>query len=100
MNKILEYMALGRPIVQFDLTEGRRSAADASDYAVPNDPVDFGRRIVALIDDPDRRAAMAKAGRRRMVDHLEWRHQVPRLYAAYDRAFTRRVTRAEGAQSA
>ena len=32
MNKIMEYMALGKPIVQFDLTEGRVSAGDASLY--------------------------------------------------------------------
>ena len=30
MNKIMEYMALGKPIVQFDLTEGRFSAQNAS----------------------------------------------------------------------
>ena len=33
MNKIMEYMALGKPIVQYDLTEGRVSAQDASLYA-------------------------------------------------------------------
>ena len=46
MNKIMEYMALGKPIVQFDLTEGRFSAQEASLYARANDPVDFANRIV------------------------------------------------------
>ncbi|MCX7887219.1 MAG: glycosyltransferase family 4 protein, partial [Verrucomicrobiae bacterium] len=36
MNKIMEYMALGRPVVQYDLKEGRFSAGDASLYAEPN----------------------------------------------------------------
>ncbi|MGH8286204.1 MAG: glycosyltransferase family 4 protein, partial [Steroidobacteraceae bacterium] len=51
MNKIMEYMALGKPIVQFDLTEGRVSAQDASVYARRNDPLDFARLILELLDD-------------------------------------------------
>jgi glycosyltransferase involved in cell wall biosynthesis len=56
MNKIMEYMALGKPIVQFDLTEGRHSAQDASLYARRNDPEDLARQIVTLLDDQARRA--------------------------------------------
>ena len=56
MNKIMEYMALGKPIVQFDLTEGRYSARDASLYAKKNDPVDLAEKIVQLCDDPAARA--------------------------------------------
>ena len=52
MNKIMEYMAVGKPIVQFDVTEGRFSAQDASLYAKANDPVDFANKILELIDDP------------------------------------------------
>ena len=79
MNKILEHMALGQPVVQFYLTEGRRSAGNASVYAIPNDERDFAESILRLIDDPETRAAMAKEGRRRMAEELEWRHQAPRL---------------------
>ena len=87
MNKILEYMALGKPIVQFDLTEGRFSAQDASLYARPNDIEDFARRICELVDDAPRRAAMGEAGRRRVEGELAWHHQVPKLLAAYEAAF-------------
>jgi glycosyltransferase involved in cell wall biosynthesis len=87
MNKILEYMALGKPIVQFDLTEGRFSARDASLYARPNDIEDFARRICELVDDAPRRAAMGEAGRRRVEGELAWHHQVPKLLAAYEAAF-------------
>src|SRR5205085_5643135 len=62
MNKIMEYMALGKPIVQFDLTEGRFSAGEASLYARRNDPVDLALKIVELLDDPERRAAMGALG--------------------------------------
>ncbi|HLX78958.1 MAG TPA: glycosyltransferase family 4 protein [Burkholderiales bacterium] len=84
MNKIMEYMALGKPIVQFDLTEGRYSAQHASLYAKKNDPVDLAERIVELLDDPERRAQMGAFGRRRVDDELEWRHEAPRLLAAYE----------------
>jgi glycosyltransferase involved in cell wall biosynthesis len=87
MNKIMEYMALGKPIVQFDLAEGRESARDASLYARPNDVRDFGEKLVALLDDPERRAAMGSYGRRRVLERLEWRRQIPTLLAAYDTLF-------------
>ena len=84
MNKVMEYMALGKPIVQFDLTEGRFSAQRASLYARKNDAVDFAKKIVELLDDPAQRAAMGAFGRRRVEEQLEWRHEAPRLLAAYD----------------
>jgi glycosyltransferase involved in cell wall biosynthesis len=83
MNKIMEYMALGKPIVQFDLAEGRFSAQQASLYAQRNDPIDFAWKIVRLLDDAPLRQAMGEFGRRRVADELEWRHEVPKLLAAY-----------------
>jgi glycosyltransferase involved in cell wall biosynthesis len=83
MNKIMEYMALAKPIVQFDLTEGRFSAREASAYAKRNDPDDMAAKIVELLDDPERRAAMGSFGRRRVENELEWRYEVPKLRAAY-----------------
>jgi len=84
MNKIMEYMALGKPIVQFDLAEGRYSAQAASLYAKKNDAWDLAAKICELLDDPRRRARMGEYGRRRVVDELEWRHEVPKLLAAYE----------------
>ena len=86
MNKIMEYMALGKPIVQFDLTEGRFSAQDASLYAAKNDPASMARKIAELLDDPKRCAAMGEFGRRRVEFELEWKYEVPKLLAAYERA--------------
>jgi glycosyltransferase involved in cell wall biosynthesis len=87
MNKIMEYMALGKPIVQFDLTEGRYSAQDASLYAVRNDARDLGRKIVELLDDPERRQRMGEFGRARVLGQLEWRYEAPKLLRAYDAVF-------------
>ena len=83
MNKIMEYMALGKPIVQFDLKEGRYSAGKASLYARRNDPVDLAVKIVQLLDDPTRRAEMGAFGRSRVENELEWRHEARNLLNAY-----------------
>ncbi|TMH28081.1 MAG: glycosyltransferase family 4 protein [Betaproteobacteria bacterium] len=83
MNKVMEYMALGKPIVQFDLAEGRYSAQSASLYARRNDWIDLAAKIVELLDDPERRRLMGAYGRRRVMEELEWRHEAPKLLAAY-----------------
>jgi len=83
MNKIMEYMALGKPIVQFDLTEGRFSAQDASLYAADNDPHDMARQILVLLDSPAKRRSMSELGRQRIENELEWRYEAPKLLAAY-----------------
>ena len=89
MNKILEYMAFSKPIVQFDVTEGRYSAQDASLYAEPNDTADMAAKILELLDDPDRRADMGRVGRARVEAELSWDYQVDPLIAAYVRAAPR-----------
>jgi glycosyltransferase involved in cell wall biosynthesis len=87
MNKILEYMALELPVVQYDLTEGRRSAEEASLYAEPNNVKQLATCIETLLADPDRRREMGAEGRRRMEEKLEWSHQAPKLVMAYDSLF-------------
>ena len=86
MNKIMEYMSLEKAMVQFDVTEGKFSAREASLYAAPNDAVDMAEKICELVDDPARRAAMGKYGRERVVKELNWQHQIDPLLAAYKQA--------------
>ncbi|WP_240722725.1 glycosyltransferase family 4 protein [Poseidonocella sp. HB161398] len=86
MNKILEYMAFSKPIVQFDVTEGRYSAQESSLYAAPNDTADLAEKILELLDDPVRAAQMGRAGRLRVETELGWDYQVDALIAAYQRA--------------
>ncbi|MEK8090663.1 glycosyltransferase family 4 protein [Thermithiobacillus plumbiphilus] len=90
MNKIMEYMALGKPIVQFDLTEGRFSAQEASLYAARNDEIDMAAKIMQLLDNQDLRQKMGEIGRARVVNELEWKYQVPVLLAAYEALDLRR----------
>jgi glycosyltransferase involved in cell wall biosynthesis len=87
MNKILEYMAFGKAIVQFDLTEGRVSAGEASLYAAANDPVDLAAKLLSLLSEPAERERRGAIGRERVRSHLSWHHEVPKLLAAYKRMF-------------
>ncbi|MEH2291425.1 glycosyltransferase family 4 protein [Nostoc sp.] len=90
MNKILEYMAMGKAIVQFDLREGRRSAQEASLYAKPNDEVEFAEKILELLDFPEHREKLGAEGRRRMEEILEWQYQAPKLLDAYEKVWQSR----------
>lgn len=83
MNKILEYMALGKPIVQFDVTEGRFSAQEASAYAKPNDARSFAIELKQILNDKVRAAHMGEFGRRRFAEELCWEQQTPKLVDAY-----------------
>lgn len=86
MNKTLEYMTLGLPVIQFDLTEGRASAADAALYVAQNDVAKMADAVALLADDPALRESLGAKGRRRIETELSWEHQAPSLLAAYDRA--------------
>ena len=87
MHKIMEYMALGKPIVQFDLTEGRFSAGEASLYVRNADTAEFGDKILELVDDPARRDAMGAFGQNRIHDELAWHHASTKLLGAYEKVF-------------
>ena len=83
MNKILEYMTFGKPVVLFDLTEGRRIAGDAALYARPDDPGDLAARINDLLDSAQLRRELGERGRRRIEHSLNWDHDKVQLLAAY-----------------
>ncbi|WP_416973808.1 glycosyltransferase family 4 protein [Streptomyces sp. 4F14] len=83
MNKVLEYMVMGRPVVSFELREARVSAGEAAVYAPANDESAFAKLIVELLDDPERRTRMGEVGRERIGGPLSWRNSQTALLAAY-----------------
>ena len=90
MIKILEYMALGKPIVQFEGKEGRFSAQDASLYSDRSDHLaDFAEKILWLLDHQEERERMGHFGRTRIEKELAWEYCVKDLLAAYERAFNK-----------
>lgn len=103
MIKIMEYMALGKPIVQFEGTEGRFTAQEASLYSDGADHVaDFADKILWLLDHPQERMRMGEFGRRRIEKELAWEYSVEKLLAAYEKAFSKisgeRELQADGAR--
>ncbi len=87
MNKVVEYMYFGLPVVTYDLTEARYTAEDAGAYAAGHTEADLANAIADVLDDPDRRSEMSTYGRRRIENELAWQHSVPHLLAAYDLVF-------------
>jgi glycosyltransferase involved in cell wall biosynthesis len=85
MNKTMEYMAFELPVVAFDLHETRVSAGDAAVYVEPNDVEKYGRAIVELVDDEERRRRMGALGRERVERELAWQHQQKAYLGVYDR---------------
>jgi glycosyltransferase involved in cell wall biosynthesis len=85
MNKIMEYMALKKPIVQYDLKEGRFSAGEASLYAARGDTEDFADKITQLIDDPELRKKMGTFGYNRVLNELSWDYEKEKLVGLYKR---------------
>ncbi len=87
--KILEYMALGKPIVAFDLPETRHSAEGAALYARPNDAQDFAKKLSTLIANPRLRQSMGESGRLRVNSQMAWKYSAPNLLGVYDKILGR-----------
>ncbi len=80
MNKTMEYMAFGLPVVAFDLRETVVSAAEAARVRhTQRRPRAHQRLLVKLIEDEPRRRAMGAAGRARVEQELAWSHQARAL---------------------
>ena len=87
MNKIMEYMALKKPIVQFNLKEGRASAKEASLYAENNNIKDFADKICYLLNQPEVARKMGEFGYARVINELSWEHEKSHLIQLYHRLF-------------
>lgn len=84
MIKIMDYMVFGKPIVQFDTTEGRVTAGESAKYIRNNDEVAFAKTIINLLGDPEKRKKMGDIGRRRIQQVLNWEKQKENLKSAYE----------------
>jgi glycosyltransferase involved in cell wall biosynthesis len=85
MNKTLEYMAFGMPVLAFDLKETRVSANGAGSYVPSGDVAAYARAMVELLDDDDKRQDMGREGRLRIEKELGWPHQRDAYVGVYDR---------------
>lgn len=83
--KLMEYMAVGKPIVQFDLTEAKYTAQHASLYAENGNIKDFAEKISLLLDDENRRAEMGSYGYKRITEELSWDIEREKFISLYNR---------------
>jgi glycosyltransferase involved in cell wall biosynthesis len=88
MNKMIEYMALGKAIVSFNLKESMISAGEAAVYAEANNTSEFALQILKLLEDPDKRRRMGEIGRKRFETILAWEYQEKNLLELYQNLFS------------
>lgn len=93
MNKIMEYMGLRKPIVQFDLKEGKASAEKASLYAKNDDTQDFAEKIMWLLDHEKESQEMAEYGYNRVINKLSWDHESIKLIDFYARVLNVKIAK-------
>src|SRR6266571_1459084 len=89
MIKTMEYMAMGKPVVAFDLAETRFSAQNAALYATPNLVEDFANKVEILLDNEELRLSMGTVGRKRIEEELSWDHSKEHLLLAYEVLFSK-----------
>ena len=92
MLKTMEYMAMGKPVVAFDLLETRFSAQDAALYAIPNEVTSFADTIEILLNDKALRLHMGEMGRKRVEEVLCWERTKANLFIAYASLFPKIAT--------
>ena len=90
-NKMIEYLAFGKPVVAFDLTEHRRTAEGAAEYVEPNNDIKLSVATRELLLDEDRRLEMGRRGQERFRAHLAWEKSERELIALYSRLLGSRV---------
>jgi len=88
--KTMDYMALAKPVVQYDLTEARFTSGDTAMYAAPDDEGDLADKILYLLDHPELRRDLGNRAFQRFQTVLAWHHQVPHLITAYGAALNGR----------
>ena len=84
MIKIMEYMTFGKPIIQFETREGKITAGDSAIYIRNNDEVAFAEALIKLIGNSEQKIKMGTAGKKRVVEHLNWDKQKINLKNAYE----------------
>jgi len=90
MNKVMEYMALGKPVVAYDLLETHYTCGDCALYAEPNRIEDLAEKIVTLADNEEMRLEMGKKGRERVEKFLAWKYSEPHLIDLYNVIFNKK----------
>ena len=71
-NKVLEAMAMGRPVVASTESAGGIDAERGTEFAVAAEAADYVEQIVGLLDNRVRAKAMGAAARQRILERYSW----------------------------
>jgi polysaccharide biosynthesis protein PslH len=70
--KILEAMAMGRPVVSTSIGAEGLDLRDGHDILLADSPTDFANTLERLLHDTDARAALGARGRATAVERYDW----------------------------
>jgi glycosyltransferase involved in cell wall biosynthesis len=84
---VVEAMAAARPVVASRAGGMPELVAEGETGLLvePDEPAALADALLTLLDDPQRRRAMGRAGRRRAVQRWSWQHAAERLGRVYAR---------------
>jgi len=91
MIKIMEYMTVGAPILQYYTVEGHVTAGKSADYVMENSVELFAEQLISLIQDREKRLRMSREGRERIETTLSWNHQKKHLRDSYLRILSQGI---------
>lgn len=82
-NKVLEAMACGTPVVASPQSVSALDLQAGREVLVAEHPEAFAEAVVRLLDHPEERGAVGRAGRRYVETHHDWGHIAARLEETY-----------------
>jgi glycosyltransferase involved in cell wall biosynthesis len=88
-GKVLNYMAMGQPVVAYDTAVHREYLAEHGIYAPSGDVVSLAESIRALLHDPERRVCVGRKLRQRAAEHYSWQRAGERICDLYEQLINR-----------
>ncbi|MFA7289124.1 MAG: glycosyltransferase family 4 protein [Melioribacteraceae bacterium] len=84
MSKVMEYMALCKPIVMYDLKENRITAEDAGIYVDSGNELEFAKQINYLLENKSEREFIGMRGYQIFIEKWQWTHQKTKLIEVFN----------------
>lgn len=78
-NKLLEAMSMGIPCITTPLANNALQAEDGNQIVLATSPKDFSDRIIELLADPEKAAAIGESGRKFVQGRYSWTAQTQPL---------------------
>jgi len=81
--KILEAMSMGKPVISTTIGAEGIQTKDGLDIILADEPGDFAKKTVALLESADVRKEISSAGRKLVQEHYDWQVVGRRLVSVY-----------------